>query len=387
MSQPATRPKVIFLIDGLLVGGAEKSLLDIARHFRGTEAVFCHIYRDAPLKPAFEAAGIRVISLNVPGRYAFPTAIHRVHEVIRQEQPDLIHATLYRSCIVSRFVARKCGIPLVNSFVNESYGPERYRSLSVTQKFKRDGLKWLDRHTVPWVDLFISNSDTIAISNRRYLRIPNDKVATIYRGRSLEDYQSHNEVEHADMLATLGVSPESARLLCVGRLWPHKRHADLIRALPLILAAHADAVLLLAGDGPERASLERLAVETGVQSRVRFLGIRHDIPALLQIAALVVSASEYEGLPGAVIEAMLAERPVVLSSIPVHQEMIHEDETGLFFTLHDSEALARQVVRLLDDRALQARLAGAALAEAREKYDIRKVAAHYEKTYRELFER
>ncbi|MDT8441707.1 MAG: glycosyltransferase [Desulfuromonadales bacterium] len=376
--------KVLFLIDGLLVGGAEKSLLEIVRHFDATDAVFCHIYPDSPLKPAFEAAGIRVISLNVPGRYSFRTAIREVKKVVRQEQPDLIHATLYRACIVSRFVTWKTNIPLVNSFVSESYGPVRYQGCSFMQRRKRDGLKWLDLLTSRWVDLFVANSKTIATSNARYLHLQESKVRVIYRGRSAGDFTPLTLADADSLRGSLGIDTDAAKILCIGRLWPMKRHDDIIRALPAIHSSHPDTILLFAGDGPERQRLEQLATSLGVADKVRFLGVRHDIPALLQIADVVITASEYEGLPGSVIEAMLAQRPVVLSRIPVHQEMIRDGETGLLFTLHDSDDLAKQGLRLLNAPELRQRLAGAALAEAREKYDIRKVSAQYEEVYREL---
>jgi glycosyltransferase involved in cell wall biosynthesis len=387
MNKLAEKPKVLFLIDSLLVGGAEKSLLEIVRHFEATDAVFCHIYPGALLKPDFEAAGIRVISLDVPGKYSFATAIRRVREVVQREQPDIIHATLYRSCIVSRFVARKAGIPLVNSFVSESYGPVRYQGCSFMQRRKRDGLKWLDRLTSRWVDLFVANSKTIATSNARFLCVPESKVRVIYRGRSPEDF-TLLALEFSDSLCkSLSVGTNAVKILCVGRLWAMKRHDDIIRAFPAIHSYRPDTVLLFAGDGPERQRLEQLAASLGVEDKVRFLGVRHDIPALLQVADVVVTASEYEGLPGSVIEAMLAGRPVVLSRIPVHQEMVRDGETGLFFTLHDSKDLARQLVRVLGDPDLRSRLATAALAEARVKYDICKVAAQYEEVYRELLAR
>ncbi len=378
------RFKILFLIDAMLVGGAEKSLLEIIRRFNTTDVVFCHIYPGAPLKPVFEAAGIRVVSLNVPGKYSFSSAIRSVLKVVRDEQPDMIHATLYRACIVSRFVARFSRIPLINSFVNETYGPERYRGFSPLQRLKRDGLKILDRSTAPMVNLFIANSQTIAGSNAHYLHVPRHKVKTVYRGRSVVDYLPNAEVEKVLLRQNLGVSPDARVLLCVSRFWSHKRHVDLIRALSEVLVVVPKTFLVFAGDGPERQRLQELARTTNVADRVFFLGVRHDIPALLQIADATITASEYEGLPGAVIEAMLASRPVILSRIGVHEEMVEDRVDGLFFNTYDFNDLANKIIEILSDRNLADSIARNAYEKARERYDVVKIAARYEELYAEV---
>lgn len=381
---PGARLKVLYLIDGLLIGGAEKSLLEIIRRFRVTEAIVCTLYRSVPLRPAYEAAGLRVIGLDLPERYHFADGVWRVRELVRRERPALLHATLFRAGIVARLASIGTGIPLVDSFVNESYSPMRGRWLGPVQRLKWQGIRWIDRLTAPRVNAFIANSQTVALANARALRVPMERIRVIPRGRNPLDFPRRPAADLQRQRQALGLSEDDWCLLCVGRFWPVKRQADILRALPLILAAVPKTRLLLAGDGPERGALVKLAGRLGVAERVAFLGFRHDIPDILALAEVVISASEYEGLPGAVVESMLAERPLVLSRIPIHAEMIREEETGLFFNLYDPTDLARQVLRLRAEPDLGPRLARAAAVVARECYDVARVAARYEAIYREL---
>ena len=130
--------KVLYLIDTLAVGGAERSLLDIARRFTRVEPVMAHLYPAKDLKPAFEDAGIPVISLDIEQEYGLLEGLRRFKSVVERENPDLIHATLFRSEVIARLVAAWTGVPLVGSFVNDSYAASRWKGLSTQQKVKID---------------------------------------------------------------------------------------------------------------------------------------------------------------------------------------------------------------------------------------------------------
>ena len=86
---------ILFVIDTLETGGAEKSILDVASRFKRYTPVVCHIYRGDGLKPDYERAGIRVIALDVAGHYNFNTAVMRLHKVVQSVRPAIIHSTLF----------------------------------------------------------------------------------------------------------------------------------------------------------------------------------------------------------------------------------------------------------------------------------------------------
>jgi glycosyltransferase involved in cell wall biosynthesis len=143
--------------------------------------------------------------------------------------------------------------------------------------------------------------------------------------------------------------------LTVARLDAQKGIAHLVEAAAMV----PDVVFAIAGDGPDRAALEARASALGLDSRVRFLGHRRDVPALLAVADLFVLPSLYEGLPLSVLEAMVAGVPVVATAIGGTDELV-SNATGTLVPPADPRALAEGIRALLADRDAAARRAAAA---------------------------
>ncbi|WP_240048318.1 glycosyltransferase [Crenalkalicoccus roseus] len=159
--------------------------------------------------------------------------------------------------------------------------------------------------------------------------------------------------------AALPAPAGAPRLLALGRLHPNKGFDLLLRAMPLLPGAH----LFLAGEGGERAALERLARELGVADRVAFLGWRQDPGALLAACDVFVCPSRHEPLGNVVLEAWSAARPVVAAAAQGPTELIRDGETGLLVPREAPEALAAAIAGLLADPARAAALAAAGRAE------------------------
>ncbi len=149
--------------------------------------------------------------------------------------------------------------------------------------------------------------------------------------------------------------PGQRRLLAMGRLHPNKGFDVLIRALAKVPGAH----LSLAGEGPERGALTRLAAEAGVADRVTFLGWRQDTGALLAGAEVLVVPSRHEPLGNVVLEAFSAGRPVIAAAAAGPRELIADGQNGLLVPLEEPCALAAAIAALLADPARAAGLAAA----------------------------
>ena len=154
--------------------------------------------------------------------------------------------------------------------------------------------------------------------------------------------------------AELGLEPGTQLVLAVGRLVEQKNHELAIRAI----ASVPDAVLAIAGDGPLRPHLERVATEEGVEGRVRFLGVRPDARALMGAADAIVLSSHWEGLPLSALEALASGTPLVATDVRGLRELVVDDQDALLVP-EEPEALAAALRRVLDDRGLAARLAEA----------------------------
>jgi glycosyltransferase involved in cell wall biosynthesis len=151
--------------------------------------------------------------------------------------------------------------------------------------------------------------------------------------------------------------PQAGRILFVGRLRGPKRVELALEALRRVLAAVPEATLDVAGEGPLRGELEQLATRLGVAERVRFLGSRSDLPGLLLDAQCLVLASDYEGCPLSVLEAMAAAVPVVATSVGGIPELVVDGETGILTPPGDAERLATALREVLSPPG-RARLLG-----------------------------
>jgi glycosyltransferase involved in cell wall biosynthesis len=172
-------------------------------------------------------------------------------------------------------------------------------------------------------------------------------------------------------------------VLTVARLDGQKGITHLLDAA----AAVPNASFAIAGDGPNRTALEAHAASLGVGDRVRFLGHRHDVPALLAAADLFVLPSLYEGLPLAVLEAMAAGVPVIATAIGGTDEVVRDGETGTLVPPASSEALAAAITRTLADREHASRLALAARSLVAREYSVASMVRSVSHLYDELLAR
>ena len=153
----------------------------------------------------------------------------------------------------------------------------------------------------------------------------------------------------------LRLPPGGTLLTCVGSLIPRKGYDVLLAALGPLLAAHRDWHLAIAGDGPERDAVARQAAGAGVAGQVHLLGLRDDVPDLLADSDLFVLASHAEGLTLAVLEALAAGLPVVVTAVGGHPEVVTA-AVGLVVPPGDPAAFLAAVEALLADRPRLARM-------------------------------
>jgi len=152
----------------------------------------------------------------------------------------------------------------------------------------------------------------------------------------------------------LKLKPGTRLVLAVGRLVEQKNQELAIRAI----ASVPDAVLAIAGDGPLRPRLERVASEVGTDGRVRFLGVRPDVRELMGAADAIVLSSRWEGLPLSALEALASGTPLVATSVRGLRELVVDEQDALLVP-EEPEALAAGLRRVLDDPELAARLSEA----------------------------
>lgn len=159
-----------------------------------------------------------------------------------------------------------------------------------------------------------------------------------------------------------GIKPASPVIACVAFLNEQKAHHVLLDAWVGVADRFPDAVLLLAGDGPLRRSLEAQAARLGIADKVRFLGMVADVCKVYALAHFVVLSSAWEGMPLTLLEACAHGLPAVATRVSGTPEVVRHEQTGLLVEPGDPVSLGRAIIRLLEDDPLRRRL-GAAAAE------------------------
>jgi L-malate glycosyltransferase len=179
--------------------------------------------------------------------------------------------------------------------------------------------------------------------------------------------------------------PDGRRFITsIARLHPIKDHATLIQAFARIAARFPDVDLLLAGEGPLKHDLEGLAATLKVPDRVRFLGVRRDVPALLKASTIFALTSVSEAASLTVLEAMAAARPMVLTDVGGNPELVRNNVDGLLAARGDVDGIAASLATLLADPALAARLAKSAAERVRHEFLLDHTIDRYYELYRAL---
>jgi glycosyltransferase involved in cell wall biosynthesis len=170
----------------------------------------------------------------------------------------------------------------------------------------------------------------------------------------------------------------------VARLDPIKNHRLLLKAFRGAFTSREDVQLLFVGDGAERLGLEGEASRLRIQDRVHFLGFRTDIPEILGASDVFVLASNCEGNPMAVMEAMAAGLPVISTAVGAVPELVADGVHGILLLANDSEGFSGAMQHLARTPHLRRAMACRAADKAAKVFSIEHAAASYEQLYLSL---
>lgn len=169
---------------------------------------------------------------------------------------------------------------------------------------------------------------------------------------------------------------EEVRIAAASSLTPKKSLDVLIKAARIVAGELPGARWVIAGDGPQKPPLEKLAAEEGVADRVSWLGYREDVGPVLSEADVFVHASADEGVSNSVLEAMSAGKAVVVRRAGFNDELVEDGKTGLTFDGTPGE-LARAVLRLAEDPKLRRALGERARETVLSRFSFESVCAQY----------
>jgi glycosyltransferase involved in cell wall biosynthesis len=296
--------KVLHIITGLGVGGAELQLRSVIQHSRHDCDVVT-LYNPGPVADMFSEDGVRVRNLEMVSNRQL-SALPRLWRLIRQGHYDVVHAHLYRSQIYGRPAARLAGVPVVVS-TEHSIGETHLERRPMT-----GGVRALYLATGAFSDMTIAVSGVV---RERMLKwgVPEKKLIVIPNGVDLSRV-AFDESARKQIREEFRIDQDDYVIGVLGRLDPNKRFEMVIEAAAPLL--RAGVTLLIVGKGDERARLEETAARCGVTDRVVFAGERHDVAAMLSAMDLFVASSRQETFGLSVLEALASGAPVLYTTCP-----------------------------------------------------------------------
>ena len=360
----ATAPRVCFCIDDLGIGGAQQVVRLLASHIDRCHQPLVYTFRSGPIANALEKAGVGVRVHPRRVRRLDPGLVRRLRRSLVEDDVDVLHMHLFGASLHGTLAT--LGIDRIATIVSihSSQADNRLQDLAYPFILGRASA------------VVNVSSDAAAQIRRAYggygsITIPNAiDVASVEPGT-----RRHRVLDALSL-------PSGAQVVgTVGRLSPEKAHDVLLEAFVEVHHLLPAAVLVIAGEGVCRDALVARSRALGIDSFVRFLGARHDVPDLLGAMNVFALSSHREGLPLALLEAMAAGVPIVSTRVGGVTEVVRHEREALLVSPNDPGALARAIVRMLEDTALSASLARSASALVRAEYSIEAMVAQHEVLY------
>lgn len=340
--------KVLYIINGLGTGGAQRSLAEMLPGLmsRGIDPAIVCLYHQHEGVEADLRRRVKVHFLQ-SGRLA--SRVLDLRRIIAQFHPDLLHTTISEADLAGRVAAIGTAVPVLTSLVNTLYVPWRLADPNI-HPLRFRAAKVVDRITARLSTHFHAITHAVKTDAVHTLGIPPDRISVIERGRDPRRLGEAAPARRAVVRRRLGLGTDDLILINVARQEFQKGQRYILDAFPAVAARQPEAVLLIAGRvGHATRDLLARYKRSPAGARISFLGHREDVPDLLAAADVFVFPSLYEGLGGALIEAMALGLPIVASDVPAIREVVEAGRNAFLVPPADERGLANAIRSLLDD--------------------------------------
>ncbi len=337
--------RIVYVLTSLGIGGAERQTLALADRMaqRGHSVALLVLRPQLAEEWPIDLRSLRLNMRRSP--VSVLQGMARGRAFLHDFQPDILHSHSFHANFVTRLLKASLPAPVVISTVHNVYEGGWLRMLAYRLT---DSL----------------STRTMVVSHaaaERYVRlkaVPRDKCFVLHNAIEVDRLVPDAERRQRTR-AAMGVADEFV-WLTAGRIVPAKDHSSLLRAFQKLRASHPYARLWIAGDAlhSEFDRVSALAAQMGLNSHVRWLGLRRDLPALLDAADAFVLSSAWEGIPLSLGEAMAMEKPVVATDVGGVHELA--GECGWLVEAKSPEALAGAMSQVMAASPEERRAAGRA---------------------------
>jgi starch synthase (maltosyl-transferring) len=366
--------RVDFVITELFVGGAERCLteLAIALAQQGDEV---RVFSLGPLPQGqqralvdrLRLAGIPVTSGQASSNRQIVSVYRQLKKWFAESPPQVCQTFMYHANVLGTFAAQSSGVDV------------RIGGLRVAEC--RPIRNSIERAAVRRMQHLVCVSRAVGDFATEHLRCDRARLSVIPNGVDVSRFSTAAPIDWQ----SIGWPADARVTLFLGRLHSQKGIEQLQQQVDRLAPPNSDRRLLLIGDGPLRASLERWVATVGA-SRVQLLPWQSDIAPWIRGSRLLVLPSRYEGMPNVVLEAMAAARPVVCSHVEGVDELLADSTQEQSFPAGDSDAMQKLAERFLSDESLSDATGRENQSRVRRDFSIPAMVDAYRRLYRTLLD-
>jgi len=380
MNRDAGKPRVMQIITRLIRGGAQEATLLIVQRLlkENYSVVLAHGPGDPELLKRLPQNHPDLEFLFIPEfrRRILPVydllAFWRLWRYLKKRPVDLVHTLTSKAGMLGRWAAFFAGSPaIVHSPHGSIYHPVYFNAPAL------NFFAALERQTARFTDKIVTMCESEKKDYLRYRIGSPEKFTTIYSGVEVERFIGRT-VDTALKKSELKIPDGRPVIGYVARMTPEKGHGLCLEMFQRVLKAMPEAVLVLVGGGPLETQVRKRIRQMELEQSVVLTGPRSDIPEILKTFDCFVQTSLWDGLPLAMVEAMLAERAVVAAAVGGIPEVIRPGKTGMLVSEKDAAGMAAAVLGLLKNPETGRELGRQARRQMEEVFDVN---ASVEKLY------
>lgn len=346
-------------------GGAERMLASLAGELQAAgshNVVIAPEWGEGWLAQELRGTGVQVELFRLD-RPMSPKFARWLAATLRRHRVELAHSHEFTMAVYGAWAAWRAGVPHVFTMHGSRYYAGRLQ--------RRIAM----RFAAMLSGSVVAVSQSLSQHLRRDLWLRTDRVVTIPNGAR------HTPVPRSSLRDELQLTGTDQLAVSVGNLYPVKGHADLLDALSLLSNRFPRLHVAIAGRGELENSLLARAHTLNVANRVHLLGLRSDVGNVLAAADVFVLPSLSEGVPLALLEAMMAARPIVATAVGEVPTVLDGGRAGALVPPQDAGALAASMADMLSDQTRARALGAAAAARAAEVYTLNAMIDRYAALY------
>jgi len=364
---PEKKIKIVHLISGLGVGGAERMLVLSARyHDRGRfRLIIISLMSGGEMADDIRTEGVELHELDERRGRLSIAGFRRLIRLLRSIRPHVLQGHMFHSNILARIISPFLRGTLIISTRHIDQASLLRRVLNRISGFLVDGTVVFSKKVL--------EAELAENLFRRPIRLVPYGIEIL--SFAMTDPQEKGSLE---------ISEGTFVWIIIGSLTEQKGFDHLLDAFKELVERGHDTALVIVGDGELRSGLESRAIELGIADCVQFTGVRRDVARLLRMADAFVLSSLWEGGPLVVLEAMLQKLPVVTTQVGDTSSMVIDDETGLIVKPGDTSSLVDAMARVMSLGDEVSAWGEKGYRRVVERYDYRSTQNQLEKFYTEL---